>query len=117
MPTPAHTAREYFFEGSEHMARELAASVAAMLAAAIRDRGRALIAVSGGSSPKKMFAHLSQAAIPWSAVTITQVDERWVPVDNADSNARLIRENLLVNAAAAATFVSLKNSAATPEAG
>jgi 6-phosphogluconolactonase len=51
---------------------------------------------------------LSDCDIDWSRVRITQVDERWVPEDHADSNARLIREHLLQNRAAAAELVSMR---------
>ena len=114
---PSAATCEYSFADNQQLALELAASIAQRLAVAVRERGHALIALSGGSSPKAMFAHLSRAAIPWQAITVTQVDERWVAPDHGDSNARLIREHLLINAAAVAKFVSLKNSARTPEAG
>ena len=38
---------------------------------------------------------------------MTLVDERWVPADSERSNARLVNDNLLVNAAACARFVGL----------
>jgi 6-phosphogluconolactonase len=43
---------------------------------------------------------------------VTQVDERWVPEDHPDSNARLIRSQLLHGAAAGARFISMKTAAA-----
>jgi 6-phosphogluconolactonase len=58
-----------------------------------------------------MFAALSQAEIPWEAVCITLVDERWVSPDDPDSNERLVREHLLQNRACAANFVGLKSRA------
>lgn len=99
------------------LVERLATSIADELRAAIIARGRAVIAVSGGSSPKRLFARLATIALSWQQVTVTQVDERWVAGDHEDSNARLIREHLLVGEAAAARFVPLKNDAATPQAG
>lgn len=91
--------------------------LADQLRRAVAERGAALIAVSGGSSPKRLFERLSKVELPWSSITVTQVDERWLPVDHPDSNARLIREHLLRDAAACAHFLPLKNDADTPEAG
>jgi len=45
------------------------------------------------------------------------VDERWVEPAESDSNEHLVREHLLKNRAAAATFIGMKNSAATAGAG
>ena len=95
------------FPGSEELDRALAQHIAAQLAADIREHGQASLAVSGGSTPTKLFQQLSQCELDWSRVWISLVDERWVSVDSPDSNERLVRENLLRNAATAAHFVSL----------
>ena len=105
------------FADAAAQAAALARTVAAQLRAAIATRGRAAVAVSGGSTPKAFFARLSNEALDWSAVTVTLVDERWVPDTDERSNARLVQTTLLQNAAAAAHFVPLYTGAATPEAG
>ena len=106
----------HFPDGSR-LAQALAEDVAAQLRRAIEARGHALIAVSGGSSPKPLFARLSREVLAWERVTVAQVDERWLPVTHADSNARLIREHLLQGPAAAARFEPMKNEAEDPHAG
>lgn len=58
---------------------------------AIDERGRASLALSGGRGPELFLRELEQAELDWSKVSITQVDERWVPADHAESNAGLIR--------------------------
>ncbi|MBD8874493.1 6-phosphogluconolactonase [Rhodanobacter sp. DHB23] len=98
-------------------AAALAGHVAAQLREAIAARGRAVIAVSGGSTPKAFFAQLSNEKLDWPAVTVTLVDERWVPDTDERSNARLVKSTLLQSAAASADFVPLYTGAATPEAG
>lgn len=105
------------FTDAAAQARALAEHIAAQLRAAIAARGRAMIAVSGGSTPKAFFAELSNEALDWAAVTVTLVDERWVPDTDERSNAKLVKSTLLQNAAAAAKFVPLYTGAATPEAG
>jgi len=86
----------------------LANTISKLLAKAIKEKGKASIAVSGGSTPKGLFSILSKSDIDWSKVTITLADERWVPLDSQDSNTRLVHENLIQNKAAAANFFHLK---------
>jgi 6-phosphogluconolactonase len=86
----------------------LAISVSKLLNEAIKLKGKASLAVSGGSTPKGFFSVLSQSDIDWSKVTVTLADERWVALDSEDSNTRLVHENLLQNKAKAANFFHLK---------
>lgn len=97
------------------LARALAAQVADALRSEIADGGAATLAVSGGSTPKRFLEELSRAELDWEAVTVTLVDERWVAETEERSNAKLVIEHLLTNAAAAATFVPLVTSAGSPE--
>ena len=47
---------------------------------------------------------------------VLPVDERWVDEDDAQSNARLIRQQLLRECATAARFISLKHPTSQPQA-
>lgn len=105
------------FEDGHALAVSLASRIAEDLRAAIEARGEALIAVSGGSTPKRLFERLSHEALDWSCVTVTLVDERWVPDTDERSNARMVEALLLRHNAADAEFVPLYVEAATPEAG
>ena len=98
---------ERIFEAREALAETLARDVADELARAIEAKGRATLAVSGGTTPKLFFEKLSMIDIPWSRVSVTLVDERQVPESSERSNARLVRAHLLQNKAAAARFVPL----------
>ncbi|MGE3832108.1 MAG: 6-phosphogluconolactonase [Parvibaculaceae bacterium] len=95
------------FSTRDELAAALAADVAARLADAIAARGDAVLAVSGGTTPKLLFPALSKTEIDWPRVTVTLVDERWVDETSDRSNARLVRESLLQNQAASARFVPL----------
>ena len=86
---------------------QLADAVADTLTRVIGTHGSACLAVSGGRSPIPLFAALRTRPLRWADVAITLVDERAVPPDHADSNARLVREHLLQDAAAAARFFPL----------
>ncbi len=85
----------------------LAGRIAQLLSKAVETRGQALIAVSGGTTPKRLFQTLSGIGIVWDKVIVTLVDERFVPASSPRSNAALVAGNLLQNAASAARFVPL----------
>lgn len=105
------------FTDCQAQALALAERVATTLRAALEQRGHALLAVSGGSTPKAFFDHLSRETLDWTRVQVTLVDERWVPESDARSNARLVKSLLLQHAASAASFVPLYVDAPTPEEG
>lgn len=100
-------ARERLFESRGSLASALAADVANALRHHVISKGRACLAVSGGSTPKLFFETLSQFDIPWNKITITLVDERQVPETSLRSNAKLVRDSLLQNRAEAAEFIPL----------
>ena len=54
---------------------------------AVRRRGAATLAVSGGSTAPPMFEALQSCAVPWDRTTIWQVDERVAPDGDPDRNA------------------------------
>lgn len=98
------------------LAETLADAVAERLEKAVAARGAATIAVSGGSTPPPFFKALSQRKIDWARVTVTLVDERFVPPSSDRSNARLAAQHLLQNEAARAAFVGLYHDTADVEA-
>ncbi|OAI94379.1 6-phosphogluconolactonase [Pseudomonas putida] len=101
---------------AEQLARQLAADVAARLRSAIAGQGGATLVVSGGRSPVAFLQALAQEALDWSKVTVSLADERWVPVEHADSNEGLLRRHLLQGEAAKARLVGLYHQAASLEA-
>ena len=108
---------EQSFLTLEEAALVLAARLEEDLAEALEKRGEALLAVSGGRTPRMVFERLSRAQLDWGNVTVTLSDERWVAPDHPDSNEKLVRDFLLKGPAAAARFVPLYGGEETPEAG
>lgn len=104
------------FASDAVLAESFAQTVTANLRAAIDARGAALIGLSGGSTPREFFKHLSNQELDWNRVTVTLCDDRWVPPTSDRSNERLLRETLLRNKAAAARFVPLYVDAPDPNA-
>lgn len=96
------------FASREQLDIVLAEKVSLLLKSAISSKGKASIAVSGGSTPKGFFKALSEKSLDWTKVTITLADERWVDINSNDSNTRLVHEYLLQNNAANAKFFHLK---------
>jgi len=105
------------FSDTYTLAQQLADSVASKMRSIINSRGRVSLAVSGGKTPKEFFQKLSQQELDWSKVLVTLVDDRWVDDTDENSNARLVKENLLINNASLAYFVPLKNAEQTPKDG
>jgi 6-phosphogluconolactonase len=95
------------FENREALAKALADRVARGLSRAISRQGKAVLALSGGTTPSLFFEHLSHEDISWEKVTVTLVDERQVDEQSPRSNAKLVKEGLLKNHAHAAQFVPL----------
>jgi 6-phosphogluconolactonase len=68
---------------------------------AIGERNEFRIALSGGNTPRPVYARLAAVAndLPWDLVRFTFGDERCVPPDDPESNFRMASESLLAPAA------------------
>ena len=99
----------------EMMMIDLANNLAGDLNSALMQHETASFAVPGGTTPGPIFDVLCAADLDWSRVHVMLTDERWVPEDHPRSNTRLIKERLMVNRAAKATYVPLFAAADTPE--
>ena len=98
----------------ENIAFKIATSIASTLEESVLKKGYATLLVSGGNSPVEIFSHLNQMLIPWSKVTIILGDDRMLDLDSSDSNDKLIRENLIINNASSAKYLSLIDPSVTP---
>ena len=114
-PAGARTPEWAVFASGKALAQALARTVANALSHAIDRRGRAFIAVSGGSTPGRFFDALSTTDIDWTRVTVTLVDERFVDRASPRSNAALVRDRLMTGRAAAARFIDLHAETSTVE--
>jgi 6-phosphogluconolactonase len=95
------------YPDAEMMMIDLANKLAGELESALLINDRVSFAVPGGTTPGPIFDVLCGAKhIDWARVDVMLTDERRVPEDHERSNTRLIRERLLVEAAAAANYVN-----------
>jgi len=79
----------------ETLARVAAASILAAAADAIRSRGRFLLVLAGGETPRAAYTRLAAARADWSAWHIYYGDERCLPADDPARNARMAGETWL----------------------
>lgn len=98
------------YHHSNDLVDELSARIIANLTQAIEHQGKAVLLVSGGSTPIPLFKKLSQAQIEWEKVCIGLCDERWVDPSHEDSNERLVKTHLMQGYATAAQFVGMYQS-------
>jgi len=83
-------------------AESVALRAAALIAAAARDaveqRGKFVMAVSGGHTPWVMLRALAHEQVPWDKLQVFQIDERIAPDEDPDRNLTRLRESLLSHA-------------------
>ena len=86
---------------AEDLAAAAAEFFASVVSAAVRARGVARVALSGGTTPKRMFALLADrnaptfTQVPWERLQIFWVDERCVPPTDDESNYKMTNEAML----------------------
>ncbi|HXL72283.1 MAG TPA: 6-phosphogluconolactonase, partial [bacterium] len=87
-----HSTPEILIEETAHLFMQVAR-------ASVQERGRFVVALSGGSTPRGLFQHLAEepylSLIPWDKTFVFWVDERHVPFTDATSNYRMTQETLL----------------------
>jgi len=83
------------FESPGAAAERAAVMIAAAARDAVAERGRFVMAVSGGKTPWLMMQALAGEDVPWDRVHLVQVDERIAPADHPDRNLTQLRASLL----------------------
>jgi 6-phosphogluconolactonase len=86
------------FPDADVVARKGAEIIAAEARAAVKARGRFIIAVSGGHTPWQMLRDLADEDVPWNGVHVVQVDERIASEGDPDRNLTHLYESLLEHA-------------------
>ena len=72
----------------------LAERVAGDLAAALAARGRAGLALPGGTTPGPFLEALAGRSLDWARIEALPGDERWLPEDHPRSNIAMLRRHL-----------------------
>ena len=101
----------------EMLVMNVANKLAGKLKSALSGNDRVSFAVPGGSTPGPIFEMLSATDLDWDRVDVMLTDERWVDEHDPLSNARLVREHLLNDRAAAARFIPFFRAGLSPGEG
>jgi 6-phosphogluconolactonase len=104
------------------LADRAAQSIVDIALEAVAARGRFMLALAGGDTPRRTYARLAapprRDTMPWASTFVFFGDERCVPLDHADSNYRMARETLLEQVPLPLDQVfAMSGDAADPEAG
>lgn len=79
------------------VAHEAARLIASLARKVVVERGRFVMAVSGGTTPWQMLRALGKENVPWKRVHLVQVDERVAPSGHDDRNLTHLRECFFAN--------------------
>jgi 6-phosphogluconolactonase len=85
----------------KELAQRAAARITTLIEAAVHARGSAVLSLTGGSTPRRLYSLLADAAqpwlsrIPWPRVHLFWGDERHVPPDHQDSNYGMAAQALI----------------------
>ena len=86
------------FDGLEALSQAAAAEIVAIARASLAERGRFILVLSGGNTPRRthqLLAERHRGEIDWPRSDILFGDERFVPADDPRSNYRMAWETLL----------------------
>jgi 6-phosphogluconolactonase len=100
-PNAGAEARVHVLETPALASAATADLIEARIGRATSARGRCLLVLAGGSTPKRVYELLAASPrrerIPWGSVQVFFGDERCVPPDDEHSNFRMAEEALLTH--------------------
>jgi 6-phosphogluconolactonase len=89
----------HIFSDADKLNEALAQFIVSTAKTAVAEKGRFTFAITGGSSPKKLYELLAKAPyrdeLPWKNIYIFWGDERFVPQDDDRYNAKMAYETIL----------------------
>ncbi len=87
------------FRNSAELSEKAAVIFCKTAQEAVQKKGRFTVALTGGTSPAKLYELLSlspyKESVPWDRTYVFWGDERWVPLSDEKSNAKMAFETLL----------------------
>ena len=94
----------------------VADEIVAVIEETLAEREKCFVALSGGETPASVNRLLSLAprveAIEWPRVCLLLGDERFVPLDDPQSNAKMVHDTLLGSLSHKPTFISVDTTLA-----
>jgi 6-phosphogluconolactonase len=89
------TAQSFVYDTADGASEACARKVIELLHQALASQPRVSLAVSGGTTPKRMFADMAKSGFDWTKVHLFWVDERCVPPNDSQSNYKLALEHFI----------------------
>ncbi|RNI22691.1 6-phosphogluconolactonase [Rufibacter latericius] len=87
---------------------------------AVQEHGRFTVALTGGSSPEQLYKLLAKPPyrdlVPWAETYVFWGDERWVPLTDERSNAKMAFDTLLHHVPISKSHIFTMWGEETPEA-
>jgi len=83
------------FDQLDELQSAAAGAFASLATESIEQTGTFRVALSGGSTPRRIYELIAGKSLPWDQIHWYWGDERNVPPDDSDSNFRMVREALL----------------------
>ena len=110
---------ESFYQAKSDMLLAVQSVLVELIQDAQLEHEMALLAISGGSSPKPLYEAISRLDLNWPQISIALVDERWVDTNHSASNEAFIKTCMTENGglAVAENIIGLKNNAETAQQG
>jgi 6-phosphogluconolactonase len=102
------------FPDIESLSQGFADFAATALQNTLSRKPQATLVVPGGGTPRHYLPALAKCKLPWDRITVTLSDERWVDVNDDQSNEKLIKQHLLSHLPANTPFVGLKTAHDNP---
>ena len=102
------------FPDIESLSQGFADFAATALQNTLSRKPQATLVVPGGSTPCHYLPALAKCKLPWDRITVTLSDERWVDVNDDQSNEKLIKQHLLSHLPANTSFIGLKTAHDNP---
>ena len=106
--------QRHVFPGIESLSQSFADFAAAALRDTLSRKPQATLVVPGGSTPRHYLPALAKCQLPWDRIAITLSDERWVDINDVQSNEHLVKQHLMNHLPANARFVGLKTDHGNP---
>jgi 6-phosphogluconolactonase len=92
----------YHYSNTQEMSQAAAEFVCQLAEESVKQRGRFTVALSGGNTPRMLYAYLAQAPyahkIPWPQTHLFWGDERFIPANHPDSNFAMAAQALIKHA-------------------
>ena len=102
---------------TDDFVRDAAEFILQQARAALEERGQFRIALSGGNTPRPVYAEVARLGrdLPWERIFITFSDERCVAPEDEQSNYRMAREALFIPAAVPESSIARMRGEIEPE--